>query len=122
MRRGQVYDARLEPIEGSEQGGNRPVIIVSRDGINANSNLVVAVPCTTYRPERRIYPSQILIPAPDGGLDRDTIALGEQVRAISKSRLLRWRGILSDAVMAQLDKALLITLDLPGQFDEDNDN
>ena len=30
MRRGEIYDARLEPIEGSEQGGTRPVIIVSR--------------------------------------------------------------------------------------------
>lgn len=122
MRRGEVYDARLDPIEGSEQGGNRPIIIVSRDGINANSNLVVAVPCTTYRSQRRIYPSQILITAPDGGLDRDTVALGEQVRAISKSRLLRLRGMLSDAVMAELDRALLITLDLPGQFDEGTDN
>jgi mRNA interferase MazF len=29
MKRGEVYDARLEPVEGSEQGGTRPVIIVS---------------------------------------------------------------------------------------------
>jgi|GEM_PF-6975284 Growth inhibitor len=31
MNRGEVYDARLEPVEGSEQGGTRPFIIVSRD-------------------------------------------------------------------------------------------
>ena len=48
MNRGEVYNARLNPIEGSEQGENRPVIIVSRDAINASSSLVIAVPCTTY--------------------------------------------------------------------------
>lgn len=29
MKRGDVYNARLDPTEGSEQAGNRPVIIVS---------------------------------------------------------------------------------------------
>ncbi len=115
MRRGEVYDALLDPSEGSEQARNRSVIIVSRDAINSNSRLVLAVPCTTYRPDRRIYRSQILITAPDGGLDRDTVALGEQMRALSKTRLLRLRGVLSDEAMAQLNMALLITLDLPGQ-------
>ena len=115
MRRGEVYDARLDPSQGSEQSGDRPVIIVSRDAINLNSRLVLAVPCTTYRSERRIYRSQILITAPDGGLDRDTVALGEQMRALSKTRFLRLRGVLSSEAMAQLNMALLITLDLPGQ-------
>ena len=49
MKRGEVYDVRLDPIEGSEQGGIRPVVIVSRDVINDRSSVVLAVPCTTYR-------------------------------------------------------------------------
>lgn len=113
MRRGEVYEARLEPIEGSEQVGIRPVVIVSRDAINANNRIVIAVPCTTYRSERRIYPSQVLILAPDGGLDKDSLALGEQVRVLSKSRLLRLRGVLSNSALAQLNQVLLIALDLP---------
>ena len=115
MRRAEVYDARLDPTEGSEQGGTRPVIIVSRDAINENSRVVLAVPCTTYHPQRRIYPSQILISAPNGGLDRDTVALGEQVRVLAKTRLLRLRGVLSASALAQLNQALLVALDLPGQ-------
>lgn len=113
MRRGEVYDARLDPTEGSEQGGTRPVIIVSRDAINATSQIVLAVPCTTYRQQRRIYPSQILINAPDGGLDRDSVALGEQVRVLAKTRLTRLRGVLSASALAQLNQVLLIALDLP---------
>jgi mRNA interferase MazF len=110
-----VYDARLDPTEGSEQAGTRPVVIVSRDAINMASPVVIVVPCTTYRPGRRLYPSHVLIHAPDGGLDIDSIALGEQVRALAKSRLGRQRGILSPQALAQLDRALLIALDLPGQ-------
>jgi mRNA interferase MazF len=112
VKRGEVYDARLDPVEGSEQGGTRPVIIVSRDAINASSPLVMAVPCTTYRVGRRIYPSQIVISAPDGGLETDSIALGEQLRTLSKTRLLRLRGILGNESLAQLNQALLIALDL----------
>ncbi|MGH1394703.1 MAG: type II toxin-antitoxin system PemK/MazF family toxin [Trichormus sp.] len=120
MKRGEVYDARLEPSEGSEQGGIRPVIIVSRDVINASSPVVLAVPCTTYRTTKRVFPTQVLIKVPEGGLDRDSIAMADQVRVLSKSRLLRLRGTISDAVIAQLNKALLIALDLPGQFDDED--
>jgi len=115
VRRGEVYNARLDPTKGSEQAGTRPVIIVSRDAINAASQVILAVPCTTYRPGQRIYPSQMVIHAPDGGLSVDSVALGEQVRALAKTRLGRLRGVLSSLTLAQLDQALLIALDLPGQ-------
>jgi mRNA interferase MazF len=118
MRRGEVYDAHLEPTEGSEQGGTRPVIIVSRDVINAASPVVLAVPCTTYRPSKRIYATQVLIQQPDGGLLHDSLAMTDQIRVLSKSRLLRLRGMLSEEAIAQLNQALLIALDLPGQDDE----
>ena len=114
MRRGEVYDARLDPTEGSEQAGSRPVVIVSRDAINNASPAILVVPCTTYRAGRRLYPSQVLLRAPDGGLDVDSVALGEQVRAPATSRLGRRRGPLSASALAQLDRALLIALDLPG--------
>ena len=116
MRRGEVYDARLDPTEGSEQAGTRPVVLVSRDAINLASPVVIIVPCTTYRPGRRLYPSQVLLQAPNGGLDIDSVALGEQVRALAKSRLGRRRGLLSPQALTQLDHALLIALDLPGQL------
>jgi mRNA interferase MazF len=112
VRRGDVYDARLDPVEGSEQAGTRPVIVVSRDAINANLSIVVVVPCTTYRPSTRLYPSRVLISTPDGGLTVDSVALCEQVRTVTKGRLLRQRGTLSSRSIAAVDRALRITLDL----------
>jgi mRNA interferase MazF len=113
MRRGDVYLARLDPVEGSEQAGNRPVILVSRDANNAASPVVVVVPCTRYQDERRIYPSQVVLRAPEGGLRSDSIALGEQVRAISKRRLAERWGALTTESVSRLTHALSITLDLP---------
>ena len=115
MRRGDVYLARLDPTLGSEQAGTRPVILVSRDAINRSSPVVVAVPCTTYRAGRRIYPSQVLLRAPEGGLGADSLALGDQVRAVAKSRLVKQLGSLSAEYLEKIDRSLLFTLDLPGQ-------
>jgi len=112
VKRGDIYDARLDPVEGSEQAGFRPVIIVSRDAINDNLSIVVVVPCTTYRNTTTIHPSRVLIRAPDGGLQVDSVALCEQVRTVTKARLLRRRGVLSPAALARVETSLRITLDL----------
>ncbi len=114
MKRGEVYDARLDPMEGPALSGTRPAIIVSRDAINENSDIVVVVPCTTYRRgQDRVYPSQIVVQATDGGLDVDSVAKAEQVRPILKHRLGRFRGTLSQPAMTGLERALRIALDLP---------
>ena len=115
MIRGEVYDARLDPVEGSEQRGIRPVVIVSRDATNTVLDTVIAVPCSSYRPGRRVFVTQVMLHAPDGGLRVDSVALGEQVRGLSKRRLLRRQGLLSAEALAAVERALLIALDLPGQ-------
>ncbi|MEB3311625.1 MAG: type II toxin-antitoxin system PemK/MazF family toxin [Snowella sp.] len=117
MKRGDIYDARLEPVEGSEQGGTRPVIIVSRDVINASSSVVLTVPCTTYQSGKKVYPTQVLVRAPEAGLRNDSIAMADQVRVLSKQRLLRLRGTLNFTTLEKVNRALLIALDLPGQDD-----
>lgn len=113
MRRGDVYDADRDPVRGSEQAGVRPVIVVSRDAISNASSVIIVVPFTSARLGRRLYPSQVLVRAPEGGLDNDSVALGEQVRAISKSRLRRHRGAIAAATLVQIDRALINALDLP---------
>lgn len=112
MVRGDVYDARLSPTEGSEQAGTRPVVVVSRNAINENSSVVVIVPLTDAANVKRAYPNNVAIPAQEGGLSLDSVALAGQVRAIAVSRLLRRRGTLSPDTMRAIDRALRITLDI----------
>jgi len=112
MKRGDVFDARLNPTEGSEQAGVRPVVIVSRDAINKNSRVIVIVPLTKAANVKRSYPNNVLVAKGEGGLTVDSVLLGGQVRAISKSRLLRQRGTLPTEIMQKVDRALRITLNL----------
>lgn len=112
MKRGEIYTARLEPVEGSEQGGTRPVIVVSRDVINLYSPVVLAVPCTTYRPRKRVFPTQVLIKKSLSGLSRDSIAMADQVRVLSKPRLIKLLGNLSEIELKELNRALAIALDI----------
>lgn len=112
MKRGEVYDARLDPVEGSEQGGTRPVLVVSRDSLHNNSTIALIVPFTTARPSRRIYPTQVLVNAPDGGLTANSVALAEQSRVIAQSRLIRLRGALQTETLRAISQALAIAFDL----------
>jgi len=112
MKRGEVYWVRLDPIEGSEQAGTRPGVIVSRNAINQYSPVVVICPLTGARPLTRLYPSDVLAKAPEGGLQVDSVVLTLQVRAVAKSRLQQRLGQLEPDTMAQVDRALKIALDL----------
>lgn len=111
-RRGDVCLAELSPTRGSEQAGLRPVVIVSRDAINRFSPVVIAVPVTGLEHKTRVYPSQVVVPARTAGLTKDSVVLCEQVRAISKERLSRHLGHLPEPIMAVVDEAIRITLDL----------
>ena len=112
MNRGELHWVRLDPIEGSEQAGTRPCVIVSRDVINQHSPVVVICPLTSAAPLTRLYPSDVLVQAPEGGLRVDSLVLTLQVRAVAKSRLQQRLGKLEPDTMTQVDQALKITLDL----------
>jgi mRNA interferase MazF len=107
-----VFYALLDPTQGSEQAGARPVIIISRDAINHNSSVVICVPVTDLANCNKIYPSQILLKAGTGGLKVDSVAMGEQIRAITVDRLKDRIGTLDRGSLHELGKRLKIALDL----------
>lgn len=113
IRRGDVYVARLNPAEGSEQAGERPVVVVSRDAINRSSPVVVIVPVTDRANKTRIYPSHVILKAGEGGLPIESVALTEQVRAVNTTRLVRHLGQLAPQSITAIGAALKIALDLP---------
>ena len=46
IRRGDIYYAELNPVVGSEQGGIRPVLIISNDIGNSHSPTVIIAAIT----------------------------------------------------------------------------
>jgi len=111
MMRGEVYLARLDPVEGSEQGGVRPVVIVSRDSLNATRQHVVAVPFTTDR-GKHTAPNHVHVASGDGGLRVNSVALTEHIRVLSNTRFgPRW-GRIAGPTMARIEEGIRIALAL----------
>jgi mRNA interferase MazF len=111
VKRGEVWRADLSPTRGTEQAGVRPVLIVQTDRANAHSPHTIFVPFTT-RIRQRLLPSHVLVPAGEGGLTLDSVALCEQIRVADAGRLISKLGDLSPARMTEVDQALRAILDL----------
>ena len=113
MERGEIWQAALNPVVGSEQGGEPPVVIVSRGAINRSSPVVIVCPLSDRSHFNRIYPSQVEVPPGVGsGLTKRSVIMAEQVRAVAKARLRARRGILAPDVLSQVNRALKIAMEL----------
>ncbi len=115
IRRGDVYLADLEPVVGSEADKRRPVVIVSNDAANRSveqrgTGVVTVVPLTSNVAIVRSF--QALIPSTESGLRANSKAQAEQIRALSPRRLVRPIGRVAAPVMAELDRAIRLHLDL----------
>jgi mRNA interferase MazF len=115
MRRGDIHAVDLEPARGSEANKRRPAVIVSNDAANATAarlgrGVITVVPVTTN--VARVYPFQVLLPAAETGLDRDSKAQAEQVRSITVERVGDRLGVVPHAIMLDIDEALRLHLGL----------
>lgn len=115
MRRGEIVIVTLGPARGSEASKTRPAVVVSNDAANATATglgrgVITVVPVTSNT--ARIYPFQVLLPASQTGLDRDSKAQAEQVRSIAVERVGEPVGRLPTALITELDQALRLHLSL----------
>lgn len=115
MLRGEIRLADLEPVRVGEAGKRRPVVLVSNDRANATvarlrRGVVTVVPVTSN--VQRVFSFQVLLPADASGLRLDSKAQAEQVRSLSVERIGGVLGRLPSDLMADLDRALRLHLDL----------
>jgi mRNA interferase MazF len=115
VRRGEIVTVSLDPARGSEASKTRPAIVVSNDAANATATrlgrgVITVVPVTSN--VARVYPFQVLLPARQTGLPRDSKAQAEQVRSVAVERIGQRVGQLPPALAAELDQALRVHLSL----------
>ena len=113
IRRGDIYYAELNPVVGSEQGGIRPVLIISNDIGNSHSPTVIIAAITGKTQTKAKLPTHTEVKDVEG-LDRDSIILLEQIRTIDKRRLREYMGTLDRRFLPAMDKALAISIGLNG--------
>jgi mRNA interferase MazF len=111
FRRGAIWRVRLDPVEGSEQGGTRPAVIISSDLLNIALPIVTIAPITARKTDR-IFKTEVLIEPPEGGLTQRSKIILYQTRAVTKTRAAEELGILTRSRMAAVDTALRRALSL----------
>ena len=82
--RGNIYWADLNPVIGSEQGGLRPVLILSHDVFNERSGTVIAVALTS-QPQRAGFPLTLELASPK--LPKRSWVKISQIRTLSVKRI-----------------------------------
>jgi mRNA interferase MazF len=101
---GDVLLCDLNPVGGREQGGIRPVIMVSHDRYSVIRGLFLAVPLTT---RNRDLVHHIEVPADnDTGLKQVSYAMTEQVRAMSQQRAGRQLGRVDSETLTAISRYL----------------
>ncbi len=108
-------DVRFLDSYAAKRGKNRPAVVVSNDGANSTAarggrGVITVVPITSNT--SRVYPFQVLLAADDTGVDRDSKAQAEQVRAVDVERIGRLVGHVPVSRVAALDDALRLHLAL----------
>ena len=104
MTSGDVLLCDLNPVAGREQGGIRPVVVVSHPRYAVIPGLFLAVPLTT---RDRELDHHVRVPADGGtGLRQVSYAMTEQVRAISELRAGRRLGRVNDETLALISRYL----------------
>lgn len=108
--RGEIWEVDLNPTLGREQAGRRPVLIVSDNALNSSPRgLVVVIPITGTA---RGLPTHVPVTPPEGGLTKPSVIMTEQIRSVSKDRLGRRYGVVTQATMGRVDQILRIVLGL----------
>lgn len=108
-----IFIADLNPVQGAEQKGTRPVIVVSDEDFNKLMPVVTILPITSLKEGRRVYPNEVLLKQGTGGLAHDSIILSHQIRTISKDRVRDPIGSISNhKIRDGINNALRLHLNL----------
>ena len=104
MTSGDILLCDLNPVAGREQGGIRPVVVVSHHRYRVIPGLFLAVPLTT---RDRGLDHHVRVQADDHtGLNQVSFAMTEQVRAMSSQRAGRQLGSVSTETLTAISRYL----------------
>ena len=110
--KGDTILADLEQVKGSETGKTRPCVIIQNNIGNKFSPTTIIAIITSQKEISKEYPTDVWVKKEKGGLNLDSIIQGDQIRTISKERIVKKLGHFDDVIIKKIDEAIRITLGL----------
>ncbi|MGV3617380.1 MAG: type II toxin-antitoxin system PemK/MazF family toxin [Fimbriimonas sp.] len=110
-QRGTVVRVRLDPVEGREQAGTRPAIVISATILNEKADVLIVAPITSKKVDR-VFPFEALLDHNALGLELPSKVLLNQIRTVSKTRISGTYGVADRETLATVNAAMKITLGL----------
>jgi mRNA interferase MazF len=104
MKQGEIWMADLNPVEGSEQWGIRPVIIISGNAMNDNLGISIVCPLTSKL--KNYAGCLVLSKDSQNGLEQDSEVITFQIRTISHGRLIQKIGHITPKQLEQIKTGL----------------
>jgi len=93
----EIYICNLDPTLGSEQKGTRPVLVISTNAVNHNLPVSSVLPLSSVKPDDKIYPTEVMLDTTITGLPKLSVAMVQQIRTVSHTRLISLAGEIKDA-------------------------
>lgn len=112
IHRGDIFLVKMNEVgkDSCIQGGDkRPCIIVSNNKANYFSPVISIAPFTSQLNKNKL-PTHIKLDYISCGLEKDSIALFEQIMPIDKNKLVRKVGRCPDELMQRIDMAIMIQM------------
>jgi mRNA interferase MazF len=104
MKRGDIVLVELPQANtsGHEQEGPRPALVVHDDGTSDQLSVVMIVPMTSNLRLQSFSHSILIQPSQQNGLDKPSVLLVFQLRAIDKRRIKKTLGTIESSIMEQV--------------------
>jgi len=113
IQRGEIYFVDLNPTQGREQSGKRPVLVLSIDSINRLPLVVTVVVGTKGENIANDYPTNIRVSPAESGLPLETVFLGFQIRSLDPKRFNQTAaGRVTGDVLQRVENAVRYCLGL----------
>ncbi len=110
-KRGAVYLVSFDPTVGAEIRKTRPALVLQNDIANRHSPITI-VAAISSQFEETLYPTEVLVRPPEGGLASVSVVLLNQIRSVDQRRLIKRLGALRPATMRRVERALQISFGL----------
>jgi len=110
IKRGEIYWVNWQPARGSEQSGRRPALVIQNNAGNRSGQTTIVAAVSTA--EGKAYPFLVPIAMRESGLPKNSVINLAQILTVDKDRLESKCGELGADKMAEVDRAIKVSLSL----------